>query len=322
MPTPIRLLTAADVRAALPMPAAIAAMRRAFGQLSAGEAEMPLRARVQTPDGVTLVMPAYLRQSQELAVKIVSVFGGNPARGLPAVPATVLVMDPATGLPRALIEGAALTAIRTGAGGGLAAELLARPDAHRVAVFGAGPQAHTQLQGVLAVRPVTEVFVISRRHATAERFAAEIAAWAPALRVHTGVAAAEAVRAADLVITATASATPVFDGHALRPGTHVTAVGAYTPAMQEVDAVTIARADWIVVDSREAALAEAGDLIIPNARIDAELGEIVNGRQPGRPSAEAITLFKSVGVAAQDAAAAGEVLSAAEALGLGTVVSL
>ncbi len=317
----VRILSANDVRAALPMPAAIAAMRRAFGQLSAGDATVPLRSRISTEKGVTLLMPAYLPKSAALGVKIVSVYGNNPTRGLPVVAATVLVLDPETGLPRALMDGTSLTAIRTGAGGGLAADLLARKDAHTVALFGAGVQARAQLQAVLAVRNIRRVYLISRTRQSVQKLADEISGWQNPPQIVQANSAAEAVQNADIVITATTSSTPVFDGNDLRPGTHITGVGSYTPQMQEVDAVTVNRAR-VVVDSREAALAEAGDIIIPGAAISAELGEIVNGTQPGRLNDREITFFKSVGVAVQDAIAAAEVLSAAEKLDLGTIVTL
>ena len=150
----IRILTASDVKTALPMRKAIDAMRVAFGQFSAGHATMPLRAQIATDKGVSLLMPAYLRQSNDLGVKIVSIYGNNPNAGLPVVTATVLVLDPDTGLPVAFMDGGSLTAIRTGAGGGLAADLLARKDAVKVALFGAGVQARAQLEGVLAVREI------------------------------------------------------------------------------------------------------------------------------------------------------------------------
>ncbi len=317
----IRILSAVDVRAALPMSAAIEAMRRAFGQLSAGQADVPLRARVATEKGVTLLMPAYLPQSRALGVKIVSVYGDNSTLGLPVVSAAVLVLNPKTGLPLALMDGNSLTAIRTGAGGGLAADLLARQDAHTVALFGAGVQARAQLQAVMTVRPIEQVHLISRTRQSAQKLADEIAGWQNAPRVVLATSPRQAVQHADIVITATTSATPVFDGSDLQPGTHVTGVGSYTPQMQEVDAVTVNRAR-VVVDSRVACLAEAGDLIIPNAEIAAELGEIVNGTQPGRLDDEEITFFKSVGVAVQDAVAAAAVLAQAQARNLGTVVNL
>ncbi len=315
----IRILSAADVTAALPMPKAIQVMRRAFSQLSAGETETPLRARLETEKGLTLLMPAYLKQSREMGVKIVSVFAENPSLGLPVVNAAALALNPQTGQPLALLEGNSLTAIRTGAGGGLAADLLARQNATTAALFGAGVQARAQLQALLAVRKISQVYLISRSRSSAEKLAAEIARWPDAPAVTLAESPRQAAQNADVVITATTSPTPVFNGADLKPGAHITGVGSYTPQMQEVDAATVLRAK-VVVDSRAACLAEAGDIIIPNAPIHAELGEIINGQKPGRQSAEEITFFKSVGVAAQDAAAASAALAEAERLGLGTVV--
>jgi ornithine cyclodeaminase len=318
----IRILSANEVRAALPMPRAIDAMRRAFGQLSGGQVVMPLRSRLNTDEGLTLFMPAYLRVGGDFAVKVVSVYEGNRERGLPAVLGVVLVLDAHTGAPRALLDGATLTELRTGAGGGLAAELLARKDARVVGLFGASVQARAQLAAVLAVRAITEVRVLSRSESSALRFAAEIGAWPDAPRVIVARSPREVVAGADIVITATSSGVPVFDGRDLAPGAHITAVGAHAPTMRELDEVAVRRANKIVVDAREAAGAEAGDLLLASASIYAELGEIVNGHKPGREAADEITLFKSVGIAAQDAAAAGAALAEAEARGLGTLVEI
>ncbi len=317
----IRILTASDVKKALPMAEAIEIMKDAFGQLSSGRATVPLRTPVDTEKGVSLVMPAYLHASKSLAVKVVSVYGGNPDKGLPAVNATVLVLDPETGMPRAFMEGDALTALRTGAGGGLAAALLSRGDAAVVAMFGAGVQARAQLQAVMSVRKITRVMILDRSGRSGKRLASEVAGWPEAPAVDVSATAREAVRGADIVIAATNSATPLFDGNDLRPGTHVTGVGSFRRDMQEIDAVTVQRAR-VVVDSREACRAEAGDLLIPGIAPDAEIGEIVNGTAPGRQDDEEITFFKSVGVAAQDAAAASAVVRAAEEKGLGRVVDL
>ena len=325
----LRVLSAADVRRALPMSEAIEVMRRAYGQLSANQVDMPLRTRLETDQGLVLLMPAFLRQSRELGFKMVSIWGNNPAKGLPAVIALATVLDPETGQPLALINGEALTAIRTGAGGGLAADLLARPDAGVVAVFGAGVQARAQLEAVCAVRRIQAVRIFGRTPSSVEAFAQEVAEWPEAPQVSVAGTRKDAVVGADIIITATTSASPVFDGRDLSPGAHITAVGAYTPRMQEVDEVAVRQADKIVVDSLQACLAEAGDLIIPIEKriinkvdIYGEIGEIVNGKKPGRESHEEITLFKSVGVAVQDAAAAGQILRAAEAQGLGAVVDI
>jgi ornithine cyclodeaminase len=322
----IRILSAADVKQALPMSAAIEVMRRAYGQLSANEADVPLRTRLQTDKGLVLLMPAFLRQSRELGFKMVSIWGDNSSRGLPMLTALALVLDPDTGQPLALLNGEALTAIRTGAGGGLAADLLARPDAKVVAVFGAGVQARTQLEAVCVVRQVTEVRIFARTPVAVEKFAEEIRAWPNAPTVLVGGSRRAVVAGADIVIAATTSDKPVFDGRYLSPGTHITGVGSYAPHMQEVDEVTVQRSK-VVVDSLKACLAEAGDLIIPLEKnliskldLHGEIGAIVNGQLSGRESAEEITFFKSVGVAVQDAAAAAAALHAAESLGLGTMV--
>jgi len=318
----IRILSAADVRAALPMPKAIDAMRHAYGQLSAGKVTAPPRQHISTDKGVTLLMPAHLPERSEFGIKVVSVYDDNPDLDLPRITATVLVLDPATGLPKAIMDGSSLTAIRTGAGGGVAADLLARKDAKTVGLFGAGVQARAQLQAVMAVRDIKRVNLISRAKASAQQLATEISAWTDAPAVHLVPNPQQVVEDADIVICATTSATPLFDGNALRPGTHITAVGTFVPEKREVDTTTLRKAARIVVDSREACLEEAGDLIIPNVDIDAEIGEIINGDKQGRQSNDEITFFKSVGVAVQDAVAGAVVLSEAEAKGLGTLVEM
>lgn len=318
----IRILSSADVRTALPMPEAVAAMRDAYSQFSAGKVTAPPRQHISTENGVTLLMPAHLPERDEFGIKVVSVYDGNPDLDLPRIAATVLLLDPATGIPKAFMEGSSLTALRTGAGGGVAADLLARQDAETVGLFGAGVQARTQLQAVMAVRHVRHVTLISRTQTSAERLAAEIATWEDPPAVQLAATSEQVVSDADIVICATTAGTPLFDGNALRPGTHVTAVGTFIPEKREVDTLTISRANRIIVDSREACLAEAGDLIIPNADIDAEIGEIVNGTAAGRSSTDDITFFKSVGVAVQDAVAGAAVLAAAEAKGLGTLVDI
>ena len=220
------------------------------------------------------------------------------------------------------MDGASLTAIRTGAGGGVAADLLARQDAKTVGLFGAGVQARSQLQAMMAVRDISSVNLISRTQTSAQQLATEISEWTDAPEVNLVSTPQQVIEDADIVLCATTSATPLFDGHALQSGTHITAVGTFVPEKREVDTTTIRRAHRIVVDSREACLEEAGDLIIPNAEIDAEIGEIINGDKLGRQSSDEITFFKSVGVAVQDAVAASVVLAEAEAKALGTLIEM
>lgn len=317
----IRVLTAADIRSALTMDVAIDGVARAYGQLSAGKATMPLRSRFHTEKGVTLLMPAHLHDSGDFAVKIVSVYADNPQLGLPTVAATVLALDPQTGMPLALMEGDSLTALRTGAAGGVAARYLSRTDARTVVLFGAGVQARAQLQAAMVVRQIERVLIVDPFESAAQRLADEISTWPDEPVVMLADDLHDALAQADIVLAATTSATPLFDGNDLKPGTHVTGVGSFTPQMQEIDATTIQRAR-VVVDQRDAAMAEAGDIILGQAVIDAEIGEIVNGDKPGRQDDQQITFFKSVGLAVQDAVTAAAVLKAAEEKGLGTVINM
>jgi ornithine cyclodeaminase len=324
----IRILTAADVRAALSISDAIEATRAAFGQLSSGRAEVPVRTQWSAAHGTALVMPAYLPDSGGLGAKIVSVFPGNPARGLPTVNAVVTLLDAETGQPIALVDGTYLTALRTGAASGVATDLLALPGAETAAIFGAGVQARTQLLALCTVRPVRTAWVYDRNFERAQAFVTELAGWGP---IPTDLRMArspeEATRAALLLATATTSNTPVFTDGDLLPGAHICAVGGFTPQMQEVPAATVGRAR-VFVDQRAAVLAEAGDLLIPiqqgvldPARL-VEIGEVINGQSAGRESPEQVTLFKSVGNAVQDIAAATRALRVAEERGLGTTVEL
>jgi ornithine cyclodeaminase len=324
----LTLLSGEDVRRLVPMTDAIEAMASAFGQLSSGRAEIPLRTSVDAERGVSLFMPGYLRDTRVLGGKIVSVFGDNPEVGLPVVTAAVLLLDSDTGLPRALLDGTALTALRTGAASGLATRLLARADASVLAVFGAGVQARTQIEAVRAVRRIREVRIVSRRRASAERLAGEIKGGrgAPVVRVLED--RAEAVRGAHVLVAATSSATPVFPGDRVEGGAHVNGFGSYTPEMQEVDEAVVTRAR-VVVDTRTGALAEAGDLIIPlrkglvrEADVNTELGEVLLGVRPGRARDDEVTFFKSVGNAAQDLAVAARALAEAERTGAGKQVEL
>ena len=321
------VLTAEEVRRALPMRAAIAAVEDAYRALSAGQAEVPLRLSlpVAPHEGVSLFMPAFVGGKEEaLTVKVVSVFPHNPERNMPTIYAAVLVLEPDTGRPLALLEGGTLTALRTGAASGAATKALARPDSRVLAVFGAGTQGRTQAEAVCAVRPIEQVWVYDVRRESAEAFAAEMAGFGPIpADVRVAATPQEAVRDADVICTATIATRPVFDDADLKPGVHINGIGAYTPEMAEVPPETVARA-LVVVDSREAVLAEAGDLIQPIKagiitpdHIRAELGEILLGREEGRTDNSQITFFKSVGVAVQDAMAAQTALRNARAQGLG-----
>jgi ornithine cyclodeaminase len=327
----MRILNANDVRMALPMREAIEGMKRAFADLSAGQAEVPLRGRLRIAphDGLAIFMPAFVDHldGQALALKVVSLFPGNPSRGLAYIQAAVLVLDPETGRLVGLLEGSALTAIRTGAASGAAIDLLSRPESHCLAVFGAGAQGRTQIEAACSVREIRTVWIYDPVHENSGRLAEELSGLGPIPRdLRVAGSADEAASEADVICTATTSITPVLPDASVRDGTHISAVGSYTPDMQEISTETVLRAR-VIVDSRSAALAETGDLIQPiragrmvPEHIAAELGEIVLGRAHGRQSALEITLFKSVGVAVQDAVASDMALRNAMRLGLGQEV--
>lgn len=324
------ILNSNEVRQALPMAECIEAMKGAYAALSAGKAEVPLRLRlpVKPNDGLSIFMPAFVddEAGQALAVKVVSLFDKNPARGLPFIHAGVLVLNPETGAVEALLEGGSLTAIRTGAGCGAATDVLARKEACTLAIFGAGVQARTQLAAACEVRDIETVWVYDSNPTQVKTFIAEMAGQGRIPKhLRDAHNSTEAVLDADIINTATTSKTPVFIDSDLKPGAHINGIGSYTLNMQEIPAETIARAR-LTVDSRSAAQVESGDIAIPLQKMlieeseIAEIGEVISGKRPGRSSAQQVTLFKSVGVAVQDAAAAQLAVKNARKNGLGTEV--
>ena len=329
MSAPLLFLSAADVAAALPMKEAIEAMKRAFVLLSQGVAVLPPRTVIEIPEreGSLLFMPVFSAAENLYSAKTISLFSGNPARGLPRIQSLVTLFDGETGQALAVIDGASLTALRTGAASGAATAVLARKDAATVAVFGAGPQARAQLEAVCAARTIVRARVYSPDTGSGETYAREMAKRL-GIVVEAASDPSRALEGAAVVCTATVSPTPVFDDADLGPGTHINAIGVYKPGLREVPGASVARAA-IFVDHREGAAAEAGDLLIPLAEgliggseEWTELGEVLAGRRPGRRSDDELTLFKSVGVGIQDLVAAGAVLAAAKRLGLGTKVQL
>lgn len=322
--TPVLYLSAAEVRRALPMTEAIAAMRAAFGQLSNRTVTMPARMRLEVPEhnGLLLLMPCQAASAQRLSLKVLTQFNDNRALGLPLLQALVLLLDAADGQPLAIMDGSTITALRTGAASGLATELLARPEADVAAVFGCGVQARTQLEAVCAVRPIRRAQVFDPDAAGAERFAADVSGQL-GIPVERAESPAQCLREALVICTATTARMPVFHDRDLRPGAHINGVGSWKPDVAEIPADTVRRAR-IVVDQREAAHEEAGDLLLPLAQgliraeqLQTELGDVLAGRAPGRQQADEITFFKSVGVAVQDLFAAEQALRNARRLGLG-----
>jgi ornithine cyclodeaminase/alanine dehydrogenase-like protein (mu-crystallin family) len=299
----MKVLDAAQTAAALPFERLIPTLRDAF----VSGAEVPLRHRhdIVQSDGTTaalLLMPAW-RANRMFGVKVVSVFPGNGARGLPAVSASYLLCDGATGQHLALIDGGEITRRRTAAASALAGSFLAREDAKSLLIVGSGHVGGLMAEAYRAVRPIERVMVWNIRRAGAERLAARLGAEAV-----TDLAAA--VRQADIVSCATLSHEPIVRGEWLRPGTHLDLIGGFTPAMREADDDAVRRAR-VFIDT-DAALAEAGDLIDPIAHgalrredIAGSLFSLCRGDEPGRRDPAEITLFKSVGSALEDLAAAG-----------------
>ncbi|HZD16678.1 MAG TPA: ornithine cyclodeaminase family protein, partial [Actinomycetota bacterium] len=264
----------ARLSAVLPIGVAVDALEEAFGRALP---EAPLRTHVSAGDGDLLLMPAV--GVEGAGVKLVTVNPSNPDRGMPLIQGVYVLFAPGTLEPVAVIDGAALTGVRTAAVSGLATRHLARADARRLVIFGAGTQATSHLDAMVAVRPVEEVTIVSRTPARAEALAQR----ARRMGLRAEVGAPGAVAEADIVCTCTTSPSPLFDGALLASGAHVNAVGAYTPQTREVDDETIRRAR-VVVETREAALAEAGDLLIPieagvigRDDIAADLSEVVAG---------------------------------------------
>ncbi|MCW8984876.1 MAG: hypothetical protein OQK55_06010 [Thermoanaerobaculales bacterium] len=327
MSSRILFLSAADVDRALSMPTAIAAVRGAFIDLSRGEADVPLRTPITLAgDGGALFMPVHLPRQRQLGVKVVTVVPGNRERDLPTIQALVAVFDSENGSPLAVMDGELLTAVRTGAASGVATDALARKNAAVAAVVGAGVQGMRQLEAVCCVRTIREALVFDADRERAEAFATEMGR-----RLGRTVRALDnvsAVFAADVICTATSSNQPVVADADLAKGAHVNAIGAYRPNTREIPGEAVARAK-LFVDSREACMAEAGELVMAIAEghldpalLPAEIGEVLAGLRPGRTDPAELTIFKSVGNAVQDLAVAGLILEEARRLELGTEVEL
>jgi len=289
------------------MKEAIRAMKTAFAQLSSGEAVVPPRLSLDIPDknATSIVMPAYATGSPYYTVKIVSVNYSNPDKGLPLIHGVVQVFDAENGKHIANLDGASITAIRTGAASGLATDLLAKENAKVCAVFGTGVQAASHIEAVLEVRPIEKIIVFSRSKPSAEKFCSTLAN-----QVQCEIGKKESLLEADIVCTTTPASSPLFETDEIKPGCHLNVVGSHQPSFREVPTALVARSK-IIVDKREACEQEAGDLIIPAQegswsfeQVHGELGQVVSGDIIARESENEITLFKSVGNAIQDHAMA------------------
>ena len=319
-----------EVKEAISMGDAVEAIQGAFMTLSQGSAVVPVRHQIPVSEqNTTLSMPAYLKDKGQLALKVISVFPTNQEKNLPVVLGFITYMDSATGQLLAIMDGAYLTAVRTGAAGGVACRWLSREDSKAVAIIGSGAQARTQLWAAKTVRPLKEAYIYDISDAAAQNFKEWTEKTLPDISATVMPSADEAVERSDIVIAATTSSKPVFDAKALKPATHVNGVGAFKPTMQEIPEEVILKADKVVVDSVEAVMEEAGDLIIPiqkgtfsQDQIYGEIGEVALGNKPGRENNDDLTYFKTVGVAAQDAAIASLVYQKAQEKGLGQEIDI
>jgi len=314
----VRVIDEHDVRRLLPMDACIEAMAAALASLGRGEMHNPLRFVIRPPDESSLMglMPAHRGGDARLwSLKALTIFPGNSARGLDSHQGFVALFDGETGAPTAIMNAGGITAVRTAAVSGVATRLLAREDAKTLAILGTGTQARSHLEAMRAVRSFDRVLV-----------------WSASGRSLDGAesvgSAEEAVREADVLCTTTSLPEPIVRREWLKPGVHINAVGSSIPSTRELDSPTMAAAA-LFVDRRESTLNEAGDFLVPQREgligpehIRAELGELLLGTAPGRGSDDEITLFKSLGLAVEDLAAAEYVLARAEQEDAGTVVSL
>ncbi len=317
-----RLLSRDDVNSLLDPGAVIAAVASACLAAAQGRTQTPLRAAVPslTGNGVLLAMPGAMRDPSILGTKIVTVFGGNAARGLPRVASLYVLSDPETGMPEAVMDGTAITGARTAAASAVATDHLARPDARTLGMFGTGVQARAHVAMIARVRRIDEVLVTGRTREASLEFAAWVTR---SHQVSARAVDAREAAAADIVACCTTSRVPLFD--TVSAGAHVNAVGAFAPDSREVPTDIIVDSA-VYVDTRDGAFAEAGDLLIPVAegrftldRVVGEIGEVVAGTVSGRDALPegAVTVYKSVGAAFLDAATARLVVDLARARGIG-----
>jgi ornithine cyclodeaminase/alanine dehydrogenase-like protein (mu-crystallin family) len=329
----VLVLSHDDVLAALPTVQCAEAMATVLASHARGEAFMPLRSVMMPPgaEGFMGLMPGW-RQAGEgtkasFGLKAICLMPGNPARGLDAHQGIVTLFDGEVGVPTAILDASAITEVRTAAVTAVATRLLAREDSRVLAILGAGVQAKAHLDSLLGVREFDSIRVYAPTEAHARRLVARAPAGGPTVIV--SASAQDAVRGADVVVTSTSSREPVLRREWLAPGAHVNAVGASTPAAREIDVETVA-ASALFCDSRESLRNEAGEyrlaleqgLISGEDHVRGELGEVLAGTRPGRRDATELTLFRSLGLAVEDLAAAESAVAAARRLGLGTEVEL
>ncbi len=326
-PLDLRVISGAELRELLPFDQCVAAVEQAMRGVSAGQVLMPLRQFMPLPAGKLAWMPGYLGDPECFGIKLLSLFPGNPQVGLSSHVGLYVLYESAHGRPIAIMEASALTAIRTAAASVVASRVLARADSTTLAVIGTGEEARSHIDAFQAVRPFARVIVWGRREEAAHALA-EHARRAGCAQVEVAASVAAAAAEADVICTVTGSPTALLFGRDVRPGTHLCLVGASIPSSREVDDDLVARSRYFV-DYRGSALAQAGELLdamkagrVTEAHIVGEIGEVLSGTVAGRLAAADVTVYKSLGVAAQDLVSALVVYRNALARGLGTTATL
>jgi alanine dehydrogenase len=323
------LLSERQVHRLIDIAELISTLEKAHIQYSTGKAVMPVRLVVPLPQihGRITSMPGFLNEDKALAMKVVTYFQDNPKGNLPAILATIMLFSAENGKLIALMDGSYITAIRTACASAMATKVLANAETPVLGILGAGVQARAHIQTLRQVRKIDRIKIYSPSGASAAAIKNDLD---PALKIAIEVAgtAEDAVRDADLLVTGSTSRDPIIKSTWLRTGVHINAVGSHRPDHREIDGATVARAK-VVVDSREAIMAECGDILlalkeksIGENHIHGEIGEVLAGTKVGRSGASEVTLYKSVGIAIQDVAAANLVYRKALEQGVGTTIEI
>ena len=322
----MKFISTEQMRSLVSMPEAIDAMRGIFGELSSGKSIMPVRTVNMFGEMMLLNKPSYSPSKNYAAIKLLTQVESNPSRGLPMIQGLVFLMDSTNGNLLAMMDGKYITALRTGAASGLATHVLACKEAAVAAIFGAGIQGVTQLEAVCTVRPIKKAYIFDVNPVAAATYAERQSAKL-GIPVYVG-SSLDQLGDVDVICTATGARAPLFQTEHLKPNVHINAIGSFRPHMQELPPEWVASAN-VYVDHVDSCLAETGDLLIPiekglmtRKHIRGEIGDVVNGTIAGRTNSHDATLFKSVGVAVQDLAAAALIYEKAKSLNIGEELAL
>ena len=327
------ILNKEEMKRAVTMKEAVNLASEALRLYTTGKSNIPLRTgiNIEKSNGNALFMPGYVDEIHAAGIKIVSIFPNNHKIGLPAVPASMILLDANTGVVSAVMDGTYLTQLRTGAVAGCATELLSRKDSKIMALIGTGGQAKAQVEAVLSVRNIEEIKVFDLSNDEAEAFASMLRYELKDFHgnINTSKTSFECIEDADIITTVTTSKIPTFDGSKVKLGAHINAMGSYTPDSRELDEVILDRASLIYLDTLDGVLSEAGDFIIPmennrfsKEKITGELGELILSKTKSREDENQITVFKSVGTAVLDIVTAKGIYEKAKNMNMGREVTL